>query len=75
MKYSQIKDLGSLDAALRELTGQLEDKGREISEDLGSLRDACTPSNILAAGIRSVSSALPLDRLALWAIRRIKSRL
>lgn len=75
MRYTEIKDIEGLDRTRRALTERLDAKGAEIVEDLNGLREACTPSNIISAGLRSASSALPFDRLALWAIRRLKSRL
>ena len=75
MNYSEIRDLKGLDAARRQIAESLDLKERELRADMSDVREACTPANILAAGIRRASSSIPLGRLALMAIRVIKSRL
>ena len=75
MKYAEIRDLKGLDAARRQTVESLDLKARELRGSMADVREACTPVNIIAAGIRRASSGIPLDRLLLMAIRLIKSRL
>ena len=75
MKYAEIRDLKGLDAARQRIAEELDLKSRELRGSLDDTRKACTPANILAAGIRRASSSIPVDRLVLLAIRAIKSRL
>lgn len=75
MKYSEIKNIESLDAARRRLKVDIDAKRQELSSGAEAFRDACTPTAVIASAVHAVSSSIPFDRLALWAIRRLKSKL
>ncbi len=75
MKYAEIRDMDSLDAARREISEKLDVKGKEVIDSLRDVRETCTPAGLIAAGIRRLSGTVPLDRIVLTAIRVIKSRL
>lgn len=75
MKYSEIKNIEQLDATRRQLKSEIDGKREELSEGMDALKDACTPSAVIASAVHAVSSSIPFDRLAIWAIRRLKSRL
>lgn len=71
MKYSDIKDMKGLEYARRDLSRKMKDKGDEVVEKWVSAREAYSPAGMIAAGLKSISGAVPFDRMALWAIRRI----
>ena len=75
MKYSEINNMESLDEARRQLKNGIDGKRQELSLGAEALKDACTPSALIASAVHAVSSFIPFDRLAIWAIRRLKSRL
>ena len=75
MKYSEIRDIESLDSARREISEKLDIKGRGVIDSLRDVCVTCTPAGLIAAGIRRLSGTVPLDRIVLMAIRVIKSRL
>ena len=75
MKYSEIKNIESLDGARRRLKADIDAKRQDLVRETEALKDACTPSAVIASAVHAVSSSIPFDRLAIWAIRRLKSRL
>ena len=75
MKYSEIKNIESLDGARRRLKVDIDAKRQELSRSAEALKDACTPSAVIASAVHAASSHIPFDRLAICAIRRLKSRL
>ncbi len=75
MKYSEISDIQSIDAARREISEKLDAKGREVVGGFSNFRETCTPETLLADGIRRLSGTVPLNRIVLFTIRLIKSHL
>ena len=76
MKYSEIKNLESLEAEGLRLSKRLNAKGREVTEKFREARECYTPSGILSSGFKSLSSSVhPLNHIALILIRILKKRL
>ena len=74
MKYSEIKNIESLDAARRRLKADIDAKRRELASGAEAFRDACTPMAIVAEGLRRASATIPVDRIVLSLIRRLRRR-
>lgn len=75
MRYSEIRDMDSLDKACLSAERKTTAKKAEILDGLKDVRESCTAARLFAAGLRGASSAVPFDRIALFLIRRLKSRL
>ncbi len=75
MRYSEIRDIDSLDKACLAAAEKSAAKKAEVLDSLKNVRESCTAARLLALGLRGVSSSVPYDRIVLAAIRFIKSRL
>ena len=69
MKYSEIKDIESLDAARKALTSKIDRKGRRVVSSWEDFCDSYSPSGLIASG------SVPFDRLALIGLRFLKRKL
>lgn len=72
MKYSNINDIASLDSAIAGIKKKLQSKKEEVSSSYVRAKEAYTPSSILASGLRSISSFIPFDKLALYLIAKVR---
>lgn len=71
MKYSEIKDLESLDAARQDVSEKLGLKGREIYANYDRVRESYTPLSIFAVALKRISGNIPFDRILLNLVRRL----
>lgn len=74
MRYSDIKDIESLDNARRILSRRIERKGEEVLDRWGEMKEAYSPMGLLASGIRSISGSIPFDKIILYGLRFIRKR-
>lgn len=75
MKYSEIKDIESLDAARKALTSKIDRKGRRVVSSWEDFCDSYSPSGLIATGLKCISGSVPFDRLALTGLRFLKRKL
>ena len=75
MNYLEIKALQTLEAARSQVSKELDSAYQGLLDRLNEARETYTPTGLLAEGIRRASSVVPLDRIVLMLIRRLKSRL
>lgn len=72
MRYSDIKDLESLNAALKSVSKEVSAKGQKVVTRWEDVKEAYSPVNLLAAGIKSASSSIPLDKIVLFGLRLVR---
>ena len=75
MKYSDIKNIDGLETAISRTRSRLMSKQKEITSRYGKAKEAYSPSSIIASGIRSISTFIPIDKLAIALIEKIKTKL
>ncbi|MGM9736255.1 MAG: hypothetical protein ACI3ZL_07575 [Candidatus Cryptobacteroides sp.] len=75
MRYTDITDIKSLDAAREQLSGRMEAKAKEISRHYEAVKESCTPVSIFAGVVKRVSYRTPYDRILLGIVRNIIHRL
>lgn len=77
MKYSEIKDIESLDAARSVLAEKLDERSRRLSASYSEFKDSVTPSGIFASALHSLStnSGIAYDRIVLTLLRILKRKL
>ena len=75
MRYSEIKDIESLDKARRILSRRIERKGDEVLYHWDELKESYSPMGLLAAGLRSISLSIPFDMLLLRGIRFLRKKI
>lgn len=75
MKYSDIKNIDGLETAISRTRTRLMSKQKEITAHYEKAKVAYSPSGILVSGIRSISTFIPIDKLAIALIEKIKARL
>ena len=75
MKYSDIKNIDGLETAIYRTRSRLMSKQKEITSRYGKAKEAYSPSGIIASGIRSISTFIPIDKLAIALIEKIKTKL
>jgi len=75
MRYSEIRDIDSLDRACHVAAEKSSAKKAEVLDRLKDVRESCTAARLLALGLRGASSTVPYDRIALMAVRLLKRRL
>jgi len=75
MKYSNIRNIGDLDAERRKLSGKIDRKGREVMARLEYARDSYSPAGIIACGLKNISSSFLTDKFLLTLIRFLRKRL
>ncbi len=74
-KYSNIRNLAELDAALAASGEEVARKERQLKKRFDKARGFYTPSAFVAAGTKKLVSNLPFTDIALFLIRRIRKRL
>lgn len=72
MKYSDIQDLDSLNQALKSVSDEVRMRGHNVVSSWEVAKEAYSPVNLLAAGIKSASSSIPLDKIVLFGVRLIR---
>lgn len=72
MKYSEITDIRSLDAAHKSLASKIEAKGREVTESWDNVKLEYSPAGLFAHGLKSISGNIRFDKLALWAVKFLR---
>lgn len=75
MKYAEIKDLKSLDAARTKLAVQIADKQKDIARQIETVRRSYSPAAVTASAINGISGVIPFNRIVLSLVRRLLSRL
>ena len=75
MKYSDIKNIDGLETAISRTRSRLMSKQKEITSRYGKAKEAYSTSGIIASGIRSISTFIPIDKLAIALIEKIKTKL
>lgn len=75
MKYADIKDMESLDEAIRGLSGEIAGKGREVMYRYDEMKEAYSPAGLIAAGLKHISGSIPFDRIVLAGIRFLRDRI
>jgi hypothetical protein len=75
INYSRITNLAELDEAQRNLKAAIERKGESVMESYNALKAYYSPMNLVASGVRSISSVIPFDRMLLFVIARLKAAL
>ncbi len=75
MRYSEIRDIDSLERACHAAAEKSSAKKTEVLDGLKDVRESCTAARLFALGLRGVSSAVPYDRILLMAVRLLKRRL
>ena len=74
MNFSGIKNMAELDSARAKLSADLAGRKRDIGRSIDSVRKTCTPMAIVAEGLRRASATIPVDRIVLSLIRRLRRR-
>ncbi len=72
MKYSDIQDLEGLNQALKTTSEEVRMRGRNVVSSWEEAKEAYAPVNLLAAGIKSASSSIPLDKIVIFGVRIIR---
>ncbi len=72
MKYKDVQDLESLNKALKSVSEDVRMRGYKVVSSWEVAKDAYSPVNLLAAGIKSASSSIPLDKIVLFGVRLIR---
>lgn len=75
MKYSEIKTMEELEKAQKNIRKRIDRKGDAVRESLYEVKDSFTPVNLVATGLKSVSSVVPFDRMLLTVVSALKQRL
>lgn len=75
MKYSEIKTMEELEKAQKSLRKRIDRKGDAVRGSLYEVKDSFTPVNLVATGLKSVSSVVPFDRMLLTVVSSLKQRL
>lgn len=74
MNFSGIKNMAELDSARAKLSAELAGRKRDIVNSLDSAKKTYTPTAIVAEGLRRASATIPVDRIVLSLIRRLRRR-
>lgn len=75
MRYSEIKTMGELEAARKDVRERLSRRELAVRESILDVKEALTPSNLFFSGMRSLSAFLPVEKMILVAVRALKRRL
>ena len=75
MKYSEIKTMEELEKAQKNIRKRIDRKGDAVRESLYEVKDSFTPVNLVATGLKSVSSVVPFDMMLLTVVSALKQRL
>ena len=74
MNYSEIKDMAGLDSARTKLYADIAGRKQDILRSIETVKQTYTPTTIMADGLRRASATIPLDRIVLSLIRRLRRR-
>lgn len=74
MNYSGIKNMAELDSARAKLSAELAGRKRDIIRSVDTARQTYTPTAIVAEGLRRASATIPVDRIVLNLIRRLRKK-
>ncbi len=75
MKYSDIKDIRSLDTAREIVSNKIGLQKEKLLSGWEETKQSFMPASLVASAIKSISDAIPFDKIALYAIRSIKNKL
>lgn len=75
MKFSEIKTMGQLEEAQRQIKKRVKNKGEAVKDSFRDMKESYSPGNMLLSGLRSVSSYVPVDQFLLTTVRRLKRSL
>ncbi len=75
MKYSDIKDIASIDAARKDLSAKIDAQRVKLSTCWEDTKESYTPISLTATAIKNLSGVIPFDKLALAAVRALKNKL
>lgn len=75
MKYCEIKTMDELEKAQKNIHKRIGRKGDAVRESLFEVKDSFTPVNLVATGLKSVSTVVPFDRMLLSVVSFLKRRL
>lgn len=71
MKYAEINSIEAIDAARQELAVEIDRKEDEIRRNFETARDSYSVTSMTVSAVRKMSGLIPLDRIALFLIRKI----
>lgn len=75
MKYSEIKTMDELEKAQKYVSKRINAQGNSVRDSFCEVKDTFSATNLLATGLKSVSSVVPFDRMLLRAVSTLKHRL
>jgi len=75
MKYSDIKDIRSLDTAKEMLSSKIGIQKGKLLSSWQETKQSYMPTSLVATAIKSISDNIPFDKIALYAIRSLKTKL
>ena len=75
MKYSEIKTMEELAKAQESIRKRIGRKGEAVRDSLFEVKDSFTPVNLVATGLKSVSTVVPFDRMLLSVVSFLKRSL
>lgn len=75
MKYSEIRNMGELEAARRDTLERIERKELAVRGSFLDVKESLTPSNLFFSGLRNLSAFLPVEKMLLVAVRILKRKL
>ncbi|MGM9786746.1 MAG: hypothetical protein ACI3ZS_07920 [Candidatus Cryptobacteroides sp.] len=75
MRYTDITDIKSLEAAREQLSRKMDAKEKEISRRYETVKEACSPVSIFAGLLKKASYRTPYDRILLGIVRTLIHRL
>lgn len=73
-KYHDIKTADELQAAIREVRGELKRKGKSVENKYDSLRNHYSPSNLVMGFLRRNSDYFNWADMSLHAVRFLKAK-
>lgn len=71
MKYAEINSIEAIDAARQKLAVEIDRKEDEIRRNFETARDSYSVTSMTVSAVRKMSGIIPLDRIALFLIRKI----
>lgn len=74
-KYSQIRSLDELDAAIARSGTALKKREKGLKKGFSRIQSFYTPSAFVAEGAKNLVGMLPLTELALFAVRGLRKLL
>ena len=73
-EYKNIRNVEDLDKAIAESGTAVERQVEDIVGRYIGLKEFYAPANILAYGVKKISSNIPFDRILLHLVRILKNR-